>query len=86
MSRFYISLKQAPKVIIEFTDDLEDSAKPAFLKLFGVKFLSAEIKTGNTLRYEFIPDAFDFAEIEQAMRDYYESRIVKSIDIDINLQ
>lgn len=84
MSRFYISLKQAPKVIIEFTNDLEDFAKPAFLELFGTKFLSAETKTDNILRYEFVPDSFDFAEMERIMKSYYESKVVKSIDVDIN--
>jgi hypothetical protein len=85
MSRFYLSLKNKPRVRIEFTEDLKDKLKPRFDEIFGVEFLSAETKKGNLLIYDFIPSIEDWNVIDQVLEKMAEDRIVESIKVDINM-
>jgi hypothetical protein len=84
MSRFYLSLKEAPKVIIEYSKDLEYSCRPLFESVFGIAFIEAKEVNGDILRYEFIPDYPEDAEVIRKAF-FPEDRIVKEIDATINL-
>lgn len=83
MSKFFLSLKNKPTVVIEFSDDLSPTIKPVFELIYGVAFLTAEQKIGNVLRYEFIPTN---PEDNEAVERYFfnPNRIVKEVDVDIN--
>lgn len=85
MSRLYINIKNKPKVIIEFSEDIQNVCKPEFDRIFGTAFLSAEVKRDSLLTYEFNASEEDFGAMEKWMEEVNQRHIVKSIDIDINL-
>lgn len=85
MSRLRFNCEKRPIVIIEFTDDLAETIKPRMEELFGVKFLAAETKHSGEYHYEFEADEKSFDVFSKLVAAYYEKKIVKSIEIDIDL-
>lgn len=85
MSRFYINVKNKPRVIVGFTEDLKETFVPKLEQFFGTAFLLSLEKRGDILHYEFDADEYDFDTMADAIKAYADSKIVKDIDINIDL-
>lgn len=85
MSRLYINCENKKQIRIEFTTDCADLFKPRFEELFGPRFLAAETREGDLLVYKFEPDECDFDLLAAAIKKRFEERVVKDIEIDLNM-
>lgn len=85
MSRFYIGMKDAPKVRIEFSIDLKETIKPQMIDLFGLKLIQNETYKDGLLIYEFEANAQEQEMLMDLLKIIESQHVVKSIDIDMNL-
>lgn len=75
----------APKVRIEFSIDLQETIKPQMIELFGLKIIQNEKYIDGYLIYEFEASAQEEEMLMDLLKMVESRHIVKSIDIDLNL-
>jgi hypothetical protein len=85
MSRFFLSIKEEPKIKIEYTLDIEDKIKPLLIELFGIKILSTLLEENGCAKAEFEGSENDIEEVLNFLAHLNAQHKVKSIDIDLNM-